>query len=226
MSKKFNLVLIFIMVSVNSFCDNLFSHKWASYTTYFQTEVERAKNIHIAVEKLDGFILHPKAEFSYNETVTWQIPRDQLRYAPAIVDGKLLPAAGGGLCQVSSTLYATVLSAGLHITERQNHSSPVGYISMGLDATVSSTEGIDLKFTNNTDFPFIIKAEIKKNTLTITLASSVPLNRKISLSTNIIETNSTQIKTITTRKTNFKNGVTETEIISHSTYLRVKPQQP
>ena len=64
---------------------------------------------------------------------------------------------GGGICQVSSTLYCAALNAGLEITERHSHSKPVGYVPAGMDATVS-WQSVDLKFVNNTDYPIKIAA--------------------------------------------------------------------
>ncbi len=223
MNKRLCLACVFLMICVNTFCEeknNLFPFRWSSYTTYFQAGQERAKNIRMAVEKLDGFILHSGSEFSFNETVTWQIPRDTFGYAPAIIDGKLLPAPGGGLCQVSSTLYAAVLAAGLSVTERKNHSSTVGYISPGLDATVSSTDNIDLKFCNKSSLPFIIRAELKDGSLTVVLLSSSPPGREVNVSVSIDETKGPCISVITTRRTLSENGVSATEIISRDEYIR------
>ncbi len=198
----------------------IFPYTAATYTTYFQTGLEREKNIQISVRKLNGFILHPGSEFSFNETVTWQIPRDELGYAPSIINGKLLLASGGGLCQVASTLYAAALSAGLTITERKNHSSPVGYIAPGLDATVSSTEGIDLKFRNEGTYPFLITAEEKEGCLTIAILSCVAPDRKITLSVTHPSIDGPCINVVTIRKISFENGYVITEVISRDRYIR------
>lgn len=196
---------------------SLFPHMIASYSTYFETGIEREKNILLAVEKLNGFIMHPGAEFSFNETVTWQIPRDELGFAPAIIEGELFPAAGGGLCQVSSTLYAAAVPAGLTITERKNHSSPVGYISPGLDAAVSTTGNIDLRFRNDEKKPFIIKASAESGTLRISLFSTAPAENEIVVSASLPEKDGRYIY-ITTRRIFCKNGQATTEILSHDRY--------
>ena len=197
----------------------LFPYRRASYTTYFQEGVEREKNIRLAVEKLDSVIIHPGSEFSFNEAVTWQIPRDELGYAPAIIDGELLTASGGGLCQVSSTLYASALAAGMSVTERKNHSSPVGYISPGLDATVSTTEGIDLKLRNDEKYPFLIKASAGRGTLNIVFFSAGPPDSATSISVTLPEKEGRYIYVTTMRKTSVKNGTAATEIISVDRYI-------
>jgi len=197
-----------------------FPFQWSSYTTYFETGIEREKNIYLAAEKLDGFILHPGSEFSFNETVTWQIPRDEFGFAPAMVDGNLLPAQGGGLCQASSTLYAAALFAGFTITERKSHSNPVRYISPGLDATVSSPEKIDLKFRNDYKTPFIIKAHAKNGALKIVFFSGTPLKNSITISTSAPARDGEYISLMTIRKTVSGEGVSSTEILSTDRYTR------
>lgn len=88
--------------------------------------------------------------------------------APVIVKGKLIEGVGGGVCQVTTTLYVAVLEAKLEIVERVNHSIPLGYVAAGQDATIS--EGyIDFKFINNKDYPFLISASVEGSRVVIRL---------------------------------------------------------
>jgi vancomycin resistance protein YoaR len=88
--------------------------------------------------------------------------------APIYVSGKKGTGTGGGVCQVSSTLYAAMVYAGLPATERHAHSLPVDYLPAGLDATIAGSY-LDLKFTNTFSQPLLIQASANGGTLTVTL---------------------------------------------------------
>lgn len=135
------------------------------YTTYFNaSDTNRTLNIYVAAEKINGTLLQPGEVFSYNGVVG---PRDiahGFKEAMEIVDGEFVPGIGGGVCQVSSTLYNAVLYAGLNVVERTNHSKPLSYVPVGRDATVAYGY-LDFKFTNTTTTPVLILAEVKGNQL-------------------------------------------------------------
>lgn len=142
---------------------NLFRDVLCSYSTVFPNETEndrnRSVNIRLAVEAINGTILLPGDTFSFNEVVGQRT--EQKGYLPANVynpDG-ISPGIGGGICQVSSTLYNAALKANLKITERNPHIYMVAYVPLGLDATVSyGTQ--DLKFTNSTKWPIKIVGDV------------------------------------------------------------------
>jgi len=97
-----------------------------------------------------------------------QEQRKWLQDAPVIVKGRLIEGVGGGVCQVTSTLYVAVLKAKLEVVERVKHSMPLGYVEPGQDATIS--EGyIDFKFRNNTDRACLISASVVGNRIDIKL---------------------------------------------------------
>jgi vancomycin resistance protein YoaR len=139
------------------------------YTTIFDAkEANRTANIKLAARKINGHIIYPGQVFSFNETVG---PRDTahgFKEALEIVDGEFVPGIGGGVCQVSSTLYNSTLLANLAIVERTNHSKPLVYVPLGRDATVAFGV-IDFKFQNTLDFPVMIMAETDGNKLHIGL---------------------------------------------------------
>lgn len=94
----------------------------------------------------------PGETFSYNQVVGQRTKAAGFKEAPAYLNGKVVQEYGGGICQVSSTLYNAVLYANLEITERTNHGFKPSYVKPGLDATVS-WGGPDFKFTNNRNYP-------------------------------------------------------------------------
>lgn len=120
----------------------------------------RMRNIQKAARILNGCVVEPGAELSFNEFIGPRYEKDGWALAPGIVNGSRYEnQAGGGICQVSTTLYDALLQAGpeIEIIERNRHSWPSSYTDYGLDATVS-TGGPDLKFKNNTNAPLYIFA--------------------------------------------------------------------
>ena len=139
----------------------------SSYTTTFKSEdVNRTDNIKLAALKTNGTILYPGTIFSFNEIVGPREKEYGFKEALEIVDGEFVPGIGGGICQVSSTLYNAVLLANLNIVERYNHSKPLSYVPLGRDATVAY-DALDFKFVNNTTEPLLIVAEVEGNKLVV-----------------------------------------------------------
>lgn len=120
----------------------------------------RVKNIILANDKLNGRILLPGEELSFNNTLgDSNDPSGGWQLATVIVGKKFEQGYGGGICQVSSTLYNSVLQAGLGVVERYTHSLPVGYVQPGHDATVSYPE-LDFRFVNTYEAPVKLEATI------------------------------------------------------------------
>lgn len=139
----------------------------SSYTTTFKSEdINRTDNIKLAALKTNGTILYPGTIFSFNEVVGPREKEYGFKEALEIVDGEFVPGIGGGICQVSSTLYNAVLLANLNIVERYNHSKPLSYVPLGRDATVAYN-ALDFKFVNNTTEPLLIVAEVEGNKLVV-----------------------------------------------------------
>lgn len=136
----------------------LFKSTLGKYQTSFASSAEgRATNVSRATELTNGVILNPGDEFSYSGTVGKPSLKRGFAYATVYENNKPVQGIGGGICQVSSTLYNAVLLADLEVTERRNHSLPVGYVPKGRDATIA-TGSIDFKFKNNYNFPIKIVA--------------------------------------------------------------------
>lgn len=148
---------------------------WSSFTTAFDpTDANRTANIRLSARRVNGHIVYPGQVFSFNQVVG---PRDRehgFKEALEIVDGEFVPGIGGGVCQLSSTLYNAVLLANLTVIERTNHSKPLGYVGLGRDATVVFG-ALDFKFVNDTGAPVVIMAETAKNRLTVGIVGREPL---------------------------------------------------
>ena len=134
----------------------------AQMTYYTGSTAERINNIRLAAAKLDGLILLPGESFSYNEAVGKRTEEAGFQYADAYSDGQVVPELGGGICQVSSTLYSAALYSRLKILSRTNHYFKVGYLDFGMDATVSWGNP-DFKFLNDKELPIKIAAYLNED---------------------------------------------------------------
>lgn len=188
--KKYLLILIVIFAFMGCFCTiygniNTNSAKAFSmpfynlkpckltlrakfYTSYTTSIQERKNNIKIATKSINATILDVGEEFSFNKIVGPRTEKRGYKTAKIIVGGKFTDGVGGGVCQVSTTLYNAVLLAGLKVTEFHPHSLPVSYVAPSFDAMVNSYTA-DLKFVNTTQNPIIILATANDNTLTISI---------------------------------------------------------
>lgn len=135
-----------------------FPNLLASYSSnYSSSNYNRSTNVALATSKINGIVLMPGQSFSYNGTVGQRTLRAGFKEAGAYVNGEVTTAVGGGICQVSSTLYNAVLRANLEVTNRTNHMFQVGYVPIGTDATVS-WGAPDFQFKNNRNYPIKIVA--------------------------------------------------------------------
>lgn len=142
----------------------------ATYTTtLYDKEQTRIDNINLAISKLNGVIIENGAEFSFNNTIGSMNEGNGFKKATGFdSNGKKIKISGGGICQISSTLYNCALIAGFDITERHPHSKRVYYVPKDKDATILYGS-LDLKFVNNSGSKVRIDASATKSTVTITL---------------------------------------------------------
>lgn len=138
----------------------------SQFTTYFAADPNRSGNIARAARSIDGWIVRPGVEFSFNMATGLRTRANGYLDAPVFMDGKLVPDAGGGVCQVSTTLFNAVLLAGLAVTERTCHFSPVGYAPIGQDATVAD-HYLDFRFVNNLSGPIYLCAVYEPGAITV-----------------------------------------------------------
>ncbi len=155
--------------TVSSILENGIKDKLYTVTTHFnQADENRVHNIILASEQVNNIILKPGDMFSFNELVGEASLECGYKEAPVIVNKELVMGAGGGICQVSSTLYNGALMTGMTIVERYNHSLPVAYLPPGLDATVAY-DYLDLKFANELDTHILVNTEVEHNELHVTI---------------------------------------------------------
>jgi len=146
----------------------------ASFTTSFATSgAGRRHNVAKTASVVHNRLMKPGDVFDYAKIIEETESKFGFQEAPVIFNGKLCPGVGGGICQVSTTLYNAVLRAGLEIVERRNHSLPVSYAPKGQDATFASGY-INFKFRNNTEKYILIRTSTENGKLTVKLFGSMP----------------------------------------------------
>ena len=127
-------------------------------TDYSSSIKNRKENIRLAASKFNNMKLNPGDEISFNDVVGEISEKTGFKSATVIVGGEYESGIGGGICQVSTTLYNSLILSDLEITERHNHSRPIHYVDLGTDAAVARGYK-DLKFKNNTNNPILILSE-------------------------------------------------------------------
>lgn len=135
----------------------LFKDVLGSVSTNHTNDSNRNTNLKLACKAINGKLVRPGETFSYNQTLGQRTEKKGYKPAGAYMAGKTVETIGGGICQVSSTLYYACLKADLEIVERTAHGYTVSYMPYGMDATVS-WGSLDYKFKNNTDYPIRIEA--------------------------------------------------------------------
>lgn len=147
--------------TINDLGEEAFPNTLGTFTTIFDaSNKNRSNNITLATKKINGTVILPGETFSYNQIVGKRTIEAGFKEAGAYAGGQVIQEVGGGICQVSSTLYNAVLYANLEIVERSNHYFQTSYVDAGRDATVSWGT-VDFKFKNNRKYPIKIEASSK-----------------------------------------------------------------
>ena len=160
--------VVFPTVTTEMLEEGLFRDVLGTYTTKVTGTSSRIRNVYLASQQINGRIYNSGEEFWYNATVGERTEARGFGPAPAYSGGKTIDSIGGGVCQVSSTLYYAALLANMKIVLRYCHQFAPGYITWGCDATVS-WGGCDFAFRNNSDYPIQIVTDWKDNELTVTI---------------------------------------------------------
>ncbi len=151
------------------------------FSTHFGgTGLNRGSNIALAASHINGTLLAPGEIFSYNKVVGPRDGSSGFKDAPVIIKGELVPGVGGGVCQVSSTLYNAVLLSDLKIVRRSHHAFPVHYLPAGRDATVVDG-AIDFQFQNNTPAPIYVAASARGGRLSFRIFGKHTPGREVSI---------------------------------------------
>ncbi len=156
-------------IKVSDLGDKLFENVIATYSSqYDKSNADRETNLKIAAEKCNGKILYPGEEFSFNTQLGNRTTENGYKESDSFGNGEIVQTVGGGICQVSSTLYNAVLRADMEVTARTAHSMFVKYVPQSTDATVVDNS-IDFKFKNNYDYPIKVGTTCENGVCTATL---------------------------------------------------------
>ena len=231
-------------VKIQDITKDIYKDKLGSYTSsYENSDSNRASNVALGAKLLNGTIIMPGETFSFN-AVMGDCGLSSRGFKPAAVfkGGKVVQEVGGGICQISSTLYIAVLYANLGIVSRSNHALPVGYVPVSLDATIYYPY-LDFKFKNTRDYPVKIVATTtssRKLTIAIygtkedkeydveltswvtaTVASKVQEKKDSSLAvgkTKVIQSGSNGYKSVAYKTVKYKGKVISKELLSQDSY--------
>lgn len=156
-------------------------------TNYNSSTQNRCDNISMAAEMIDGTVLYPGEEFSVYEYIGPLDKSNGYKLAGAYENGQTVEAYGGGVCQVSTTLYNTVILAELEITQRSNHSMIVSYVKPSMDAAIAG-DYKDLRFVNNKETPIYIEGYTSGKNVYFNIygKETRPSNREISYVSEVI----------------------------------------
>lgn len=232
-------------VTLASLNSKLFNYILGEYSTQYSTSSKnRSKNVELAASKINGVILAPGEDFSYNKIVGERTRANGFLDAPMFENGETVQGTGGGVCQVSSTLYSAVLYADLQIVTRRCHSLTVAYVPKGQDATVAYGS-IDFQFKNNTAYPIKILASASGGKVTVSVSGTKPdAEKKVKITNTVLETKAPEVEevsdpslmtgskkvlsagktgyTVETIRTVYENGVeTKSEKMGRSVYKSV-----
>lgn len=154
-------------------------------TPLMQKSEGRLHNVRSTASTIHDLLMKPGETFDYATYIAQTEARFGFQEAPVIVNGKLVPGIGGGICQVSSTLYNAVLRAGLTIVERRHHSLPVSYVPLGQDATFAAGH-INFQFRNSTDKYLLIRTSVDDRQMTVKLFGQIPIDTTYAIESHTI----------------------------------------
>ena len=157
----------------------------AGYTTTYGGDPNRLHNVRLVAQLVDGALIAPGAEFSFNQTTGARTPERGFLEAPVIINGELQNGIGGGVCQVSTTVFNAAFDAGLSITSRTNHALYISHYPQGRDATVNYPD-TDLRFQNDTNKWLLLRTFVGTSELTVNLYGT-PVNRRVEVETAPLE---------------------------------------
>ena len=153
----------------------------SSYTTEYGGIPNRIHNVQLVAHLVDDKLIPPGSTFSFNRTTGERNAAKGFLEAPVIVNGELTTGLGGGVCQVSTTVFNAAFEAGLKITERTNHALYISHYPQGRDATVDYPD-VDLQFVNDTGNWLLLRTFVGASTLTVNLYGT-PTHRKVTSTT-------------------------------------------
>lgn len=208
-------------ISTQDLADHLFKDRLATYTTQAAGISNRTMNISLAAEKCNGTVLLANDVFSFNNMVGEQTAETGFQMANGILNGQIVQVYGGGICQVSSTIFAAALYANLEIVERWNHDFVSSYIPAGVDAAVAWA-ALDFRFANNNAYPLKMEVSYVNGNLTVDLWGTKTDDAVVELATETVSDVPGGSLEIQTYRYVYTGGSSEpfVEKVAYSTYLR------
>ena len=165
------------------------------YETIYGGDPNRIHNVQLVARLIDGKLIAPGATFSFNHATGARTADKGFREAPVIINGELTTGLGGGVCQVSTTVFNAAYEAGLKITERTNHALFISHYPQGRDATVNYPD-VDLKFVNDTAHWLLLRTYVGSYSLDVELYGA-PLNRRVESETRpLVDTGAAPLKRV------------------------------
>ncbi|MCM1090381.1 MAG: VanW family protein [Butyrivibrio sp.] len=161
-----------------------------SFTTSYRTSgASRSANVENGCNLINGTTLYPGEEFSTYEMVSPFSEANGYYMAGSYINGRVVDSLGGGICQVSTTLYNAVLNSELEVTERHNHSMIVSYVDPSADAAIAESSGKDFRFVNNLDYPVYIEGFVKDKRITFNIYGKETrnANREVKYESEVLE---------------------------------------
>jgi vancomycin resistance protein YoaR len=149
----------------------------SSYTTLYGGDPNRVHNVQLVARLLDGHVISPGETFSFNQATGARTAEKGFLTAPVIINGELQTGLGGGVCQVSTTVFNAAYEAGLPIAARTNHALYISHYPQGRDATVNYPD-VDLKFVNDTGHWLLLRTFVGSSSLTVALYGT-PVHRRV-----------------------------------------------
>lgn len=190
----------------------------AEFSTKFSTkDSNRVTNVVLSAKATSDVLLMPGEEFSYNNLTGKRTASNGYKDAPVIINGKLEQDVGGGVCQVSSTLFNSVLYSGLDVTSRRNHSLKSSYVSIGRDAMVSDG-GSDFRFKNPYSHPVYIKNTVSNGVITSKIYGNISDKKNISIKVDPYTTEGLDAAKTYIEYKDSNGKVIRTQYISNSVY--------
>lgn len=215
---SFNLAVDKMLPQIRSADLQEIDHVLASSTTQFDlSDTNRSENIYLAAKSINNTLVRRGDSFSFNLVVGPRLSDRGFKKAPGYINGVLVPDWGGGVCQVSSTVYSAALKADMSIIERTPHIRPPDYLPLGQDATVADNL-LDFIFRNTTSGNIYLKADVIGNQLTVTILGKYnDLNPEIQIVAT--DTKTIEPKTIVKQDAALELGKQEIEVEGSKGFL-------
>ena len=215
------LKILYPNVTTNMIGTEAFPDLLSTYSTKYSTrDKDRTTNLQLAANKINGTVLMPGEIFSYNQVVGERTIAAGYKEAPIYVSGEVVDGLGGGICQITSTLYNAVLYANLGIVSRSNHQFVPSYVTASRDATVVYG-AIDFKFKNTRDYPIKITCSVSNGIATFNIYGLRNDNEyDVEISSRVTGTTANAIYSEAYRILKQNGQVVKSELLSRDTYKK------